>query len=94
MMGVVEFEWDGKKDEANRKKHGISFSQAAGVFLDENRKERLDDRNPDEERWITIGLVDGREIVVASTVRGEVIRLISARRADKHEREDYWHGSV
>jgi uncharacterized DUF497 family protein len=43
-----------------------------------------------EQRWITIGLVDGVEIAVAYTVRGEAIRLISARKAERHEREDYW----
>jgi uncharacterized protein len=54
----VEFSWDDKKDRANRRKHGISFSLAALVFSDENRKEQPDENSFDEERWITIGLVD------------------------------------
>lgn len=94
MMGCVEFEWDEKKDRANERKHGVTFSFAAGVFLDQHLKEHLDERNLDEERWIAIGVVDGREIVVAYTLRDNVIRLISARGADKYEREDYWLGSV
>jgi uncharacterized DUF497 family protein len=64
------------------------------VFLDEHRKEKLDERSVDEERWLTIGLVDGREIVVAFTSREEVFRLISARGADRYEREDYWNRKV
>jgi uncharacterized DUF497 family protein len=90
----VEFSWDDKKDRANQRKHGISFSLAALVFSDENRKEHLDEGSLDEERWITIGLIDGQEIVVVYTIRDGMTRLISARGADKYEREDYWHGEV
>ena len=90
----MEFSWDDKKDRANQRKHGISFSLASQVFSDENRKEQLDQSSLDEERWITIGLVDGQEIVVVYTMRHGITRLISARRADKYEREDYWHGEV
>jgi uncharacterized protein len=90
----VEFSWDDKKDRANQRKHGISFCLAALVFSDENRKEQLDESSLDEERWITIGLVDGQEIVVVYTIRDGMTRLISARGADKYEREDYWHGEV
>lgn len=87
----MEFEWDDRKDRANQRKNGVPFSLAARVFLDECRKENLDERSVYEERWIAIGLVDGHEIVVAFTLREEVIRLISARGADKYEREDYWN---
>jgi uncharacterized protein len=90
----VEFDWDEKKDKSNQRKHGISFSLASLVFLDENRKEELDEASLDEKRWITLGLVDGQEIVVVYTMRGGMTRLISARGADKYEREDYWHGPV
>jgi uncharacterized protein len=90
----VEFEWDEKKDRANQRKHGISFTFASLAFLDEHRKERIDDRYVDEERWIMVGLVDGQEIFVAYTMRDGVIRLISARGADTYEREDYWHSSI
>jgi hypothetical protein len=90
----VEFSWDDKKDRANRRKHGISFSLAALVFSDENRKEQPDENSLDEERWITIGLIDGQEIVVVYTIRDGMTRLISARGADRYEREDYWHGEV
>ena len=90
----MKFSWADKKDRGNRRKHGISFSLAALVFSDENRNERLDESSLDEERWITIGLIDGQEIVVVYTMRDGMIRLISARGADKYEREDYWHGEA
>ena len=83
-----------RKTRANQKKHGVSFTLASEVFLDDCRKEKLDERSADEERWIVIGLVDGREIVVAFTLREEVVRLISARGADRHEREEYWNRKV
>ena len=90
----MEFSWDDKKDRANQRKHGISFSLASLVFSDENRQEQLDESSLDEERWITIGLIDGQEIVVVYTIRDGMTRLISARGADKYEREDYWHGEI
>jgi hypothetical protein len=86
----VDFEWDEKKAAANEKKHGIPFAIAAQVFLDERRIEWADDRNYGERRNITIGLVDGIEITVAYTVRRGALRLISARKATRNEREDYW----
>ena len=87
----MEFEWDEEKAELNERKHGVPFRFATRVFLDENRIEWADSRRPHgEPRWITIGLIDGTEITVAYTVRGSTIRLISARKAERHEREDYW----
>jgi uncharacterized DUF497 family protein len=88
----VQFEWDDKKSARNERKHAIPFAFAARAFLDENRLEWADTRRYyGEARWITIGLVDDFEIVVAYTLRGEVIRLISARKATRYEREDYWN---
>jgi len=88
----VEFEWDSRKAESNERKHGVPFAFAARVFLDERRLERADrSEDYDEDRWITLGLVDEFEIVVAYTMRDEVIRIISARKADRYEREEYWN---
>jgi uncharacterized DUF497 family protein len=88
----MNFEWDADKAENNERKHGIPFPFAARVFLDENRIERLDSRHSyGEDRWITIGLVDDFEIVVVYTLRSQVIRIISARKAERHERQDYWN---
>jgi uncharacterized DUF497 family protein len=88
----VEFEWDSRKAASNLRKHGIPFPFAARVFLDDNRMERLDrDGNYEEDRWITLGVVDDLEIVVVYTTRAKVFRIISARRANRHEREEYWN---
>jgi uncharacterized DUF497 family protein len=87
----MEFEWDEEKATLNERKHGVPFPFATRVFLDENRLEWIDTRRHyGEPRWITIGLIESVEIAVAYTVRGETIRLISARKAERHEREDYW----
>jgi uncharacterized DUF497 family protein len=90
----VEFEWDATKAEINERKHGISFEVAAAVFSDPLRNEKLDERCVDEERWITVGVVGGEKVIVTYTLRGEVVRLISARGADRYEREGYWRGSL
>lgn len=88
----MQFEWDEAKSLENLAKHQISFSLAAEVFWDPARIEFSDDRfEYSEPRWSSIGLVDGLEIFVAYTIRDEHIRLISARKASKKEREDYWN---
>lgn len=89
----MEFEWDEKKAAQNERKHAVSFLFATRVFLDPNRLEWADTREPyGEPRWITIGLVEGFEIAMAYALRGETVRLISARKAERHEGEDYWNG--
>ena len=86
----MKFEWDNQKARDNLRRHGIAFEVAAGVFLDANRIEGVDDREDyGEERFFTIGAIDLRIIYVAYTMRGGRIRLISARKATKRERERY-----
>ena len=88
----MRFSWDAVKDRTNQQKHGVSFEVAARVFLDANRIERYDDRVDGEDRWITMGAVDRVLLVVVYTVRGEneqILRLISARKANAQEREAY-----
>ncbi|MGA3076470.1 MAG: BrnT family toxin [Bryobacteraceae bacterium] len=88
----MDFEWDEKKAALNERKHAVSFLFATRVFLDPNRLEWADTRSPyGEPRWVSVGLVGGFEIAVTYTVRGDTIRLISARKAERHEREDYWN---
>jgi uncharacterized DUF497 family protein len=91
----VEFEWDPAKAASNERKHGIPFEVAALVFEDDERIDRLDSElSEEEERWNAIGLADGFEIYVVYTIREEVIRLISARKASRHEREEYWNCEI
>lgn len=82
-------EWDENKNRLNNIKHGVDFQQAAKVFEDNFRLEEIDEEHSDEEiRYITIGRVNDILFVVY-TERGEITRLISARRATKKERVKY-----
>ena len=82
-------EWDRQKAVANRLKHGVRFADAVAVLADDLAITRLDD-DPDEERYVTVGMdLLGRVLVVLYTWRGEEIRLISARRAIPRERRRY-----
>ena len=87
----LEFEWDEAKARINLEKHRVSFLTAAAIFLNV-RLERVDDRKEyDELRWIALGRVDSEVYRVVFTWRGEnLIRLISAQKANKDEREIYY----
>jgi uncharacterized DUF497 family protein len=86
-----EFEWDADKAEINWREHGVAFNEAIKSFRDPFAVERLDDREDyGEERINLIGTCDGVVIHVTYTERGERIRIISARRAEKHEQDDYY----
>jgi uncharacterized DUF497 family protein len=85
----MDFEWDTAKEQANRKKHGVDFRTAAKVFLDPYVIELDDPDATDELRFNAIGLVDGRMLFVTYTVRGDVVRIISARGAEPHEKKKF-----
>ena len=89
----MEFEWNRAKAQSNLRKHQVSFEEAARVFVDPNRIETFDGRETyGEDRWKTVGLVEPALLAVVYTVRGEddeIIRLISARKADTHEQAQY-----
>jgi uncharacterized DUF497 family protein len=93
-MSGIDFEWDPIKDSANQRKHGVAFLEAVTVFGDPLSITIPELSLVDEERFVIIGTSDGqRLLVVVHTVRGERIRLISARLATKHERRTYEEGS-
>jgi hypothetical protein len=86
----MQFEWDGRKAAQNIAKHGVPFEYAARVFLDQHRRESEDTRrNYGETRWLSLGKIEDRLFVIAHTRRGEVIRLISARKANRREQRKY-----
>ena len=87
----LEFEWNTAKAKENLEKHGISFVTAAATFRNE-RLERIDDRQDyGEERWIALGRVGLEVYRVVFTWRSENrIRIISAQRASKDEKEIYY----
>jgi hypothetical protein len=86
----LEYEWDERKARKNIAKHGVPFEYAARVFLDLHRLDAEDARRDyGEERRFTLGMIEGRLYVVAYTVRGNIIRLISARKANEREWRKY-----
>jgi len=93
-MSDIRFEWDERKNRENRRKHKISFEEAQTVFLDENAIRYFDpDHSGDEDRFLMLGMsFTLRVLVVCHCCREDdaVIRIISARKADKRERADYW----
>ena len=87
----MEFEWDPQKAAANLAKHSVSFEDAATVFGDPFGRIVADPRHSSlEERRVLLGIsAEGRLLAVMYVERGEAIRIISARRATRHERRDY-----
>jgi uncharacterized DUF497 family protein len=81
------FEWDESKRQANLAKHHIDFQDAKRIF-DGPMFEKSDSRHG-EDRIVAIGLMDDMEIVVVYVMRGTRRRIISARRANRDERQDY-----
>ncbi|MGH7525704.1 MAG: BrnT family toxin [Gemmatimonadales bacterium] len=83
------FEWDPAKREANLRKHGIDFSGAVRIFDD--RVVEREDRRRDygELRVVALGEVEGILLAVVYTPRGSVFRIISARKAHRHEKAAY-----
>jgi len=94
MYGIA-FEWDPKKDSSNQRKHGVGFAEASTVFGDVLSVTIPELHLVDEERFAIIGMSSRRNLlVVVHTIRGERIRLISARFATKHERRNYEETSL
>jgi uncharacterized protein len=95
MSGVsgLRFEWDERKNKSNRRKHGISFQEAQTAFSDECGIVIDDPEHSDDEpRFVLLGMSAAlRVLVVCHCYRasGDVVRIISARRADRSEQSDY-----
>jgi len=87
----VEFEWDENRFRTNLEKHGIAFPQVPCIFREPGRAYLgLSWHEPDELRERGCGSIeDGRYFTVIYTVRGDVVRIISARRARRNERREY-----
>lgn len=86
----LKFEWDEEKAAVNLKRHKVSFEDAVYVFQDSNRLEIYDAKHSGEEdRYIAIGMV-GTVLFVVFTERGDITRIISARKANAKERSCYY----
>ena len=97
-MTAFRFEWDENKNRANQRKHGVSFGEAAQVFLDPLHLSHQDRIEGSEQRWQTFGLSAGFVLLMVPHTTTEedaegdiveVIRIISARRANQKERQRY-----
>lgn len=93
-MNIIHFEWDDEKNLSNLRKHNVSFEEAKSVFYDDKARVIYDPEHSDhEDRFIILGLSQKlRELIVSHCYRSEkeVIRIISARKATKSEKESYW----
>ncbi len=93
-MKELHFEWDQRKEKGNVKKHGVSFEEARTAFYDENAIQFYDpDHSDEEDRFILLGLsLKPQVLVVCHCFRESetVIRIVSARKADKDEELEYW----
>ena len=97
-MSELRFEWDEQKNRANQRKHGVSFEEARTVFFDQQAVEFYDDEYGQiEDRFLLLGVsAKMRILMVCHCLRegGDVIRVISARKATRNEQRDYpWSGS-
>ena len=92
-MSNLRFEWDERKSAANERKHGVSFEEAKSVFVDERAKLISDpDHSEDEDRFVLLGVSGAlRLLLVCHCYRGDgnVIRIISARKASARESKSY-----
>ncbi len=85
----MEFEWDTRKAATNLHKHGVRFAEAATVF-DDDAMLTMPDPDPEEDRFVAIGIGSmGRILVVVYAPRAERIRIISARKATRREQSQY-----
>lgn len=91
VLDGIEFEWDSAKDELVQREHNVTFEECCSIFLDFSHVTIPDVRFDDgEQRYITIGISNhARLVVVAWTQRGDCVRLISGRKADKKYEQRY-----
>ena len=86
----AEFEWDDAKAARNWRDHAVTFEAARDAFRDAFAVEWADDaQGATERRFVMLGMVEHRVLFVAYTLRGDLIRIISARKAEPHERRRY-----
>jgi uncharacterized DUF497 family protein len=89
---ILGFNWDETKDVVNQMKHGVSFETAKMVFFDPKRYEIYDFfHSSTEDRWKTIGFSGCNMLSVIFTEKNKLIRIISARKANRAEQEEYFN---
>ena len=95
---MIKFEWNSRKAKSNETKHRVSFEEAQSIFFDEYAQQFYDSENSDDEdRFFMLGKsIKSRVLVVVHCEReaGEIIRIISARKATSKERKFYQGASI
>lgn len=94
MAGVIVFEWDEAKAKSNQRKHDVSFEIAAQVFGDPFAVAEQDRVEGGERRWQTIGMVERMVVLLVGHMvleegQDEIVRIITARKATRKERQHY-----
>ena len=95
---MIKFEWDEEKALKNIKKHGVSFEEASTVFYDDFAVQFYDKEHSElkEDRFLLLGLSNNSRLLMVCNcekLSGEVLRIISARKATKNEKKFYQGGS-
>ena len=90
---MIEFEWNPTKARSNFKKHGVSFEEAQSVFYDEYARQFTDDGHSDEEeQFVMLGMSNRSRVLIVchcERAKGNILRIISARKATSKERKHY-----
>lgn len=90
MISTAEFEWDEQKAISNLRKHGVEFADAVSAVGDDPLALTIPDKSGEEDRFVTIGTdLFGRTLLVVYIWRGNRVRIISARKATRRERQAY-----
>ncbi|MBV9990419.1 MAG: BrnT family toxin [Alphaproteobacteria bacterium] len=87
---MSKFEWDTAKAVSNFAKHGVAFELARQAFADPFAVERVDTAHPGEDRIVRIARAGTSLLTVAYAEHGEVVRIVSARRATRSERDEFY----
>jgi uncharacterized DUF497 family protein len=88
----MHFEWDEQKNQVNICKYGLDFADAPAVFAGVTFTFEDDRFDYEEQRFITLGILAGKVIVIAHTERDDKVRIISMRKATKYEQKLYFQG--
>ena len=92
-MADLQFDWDERKNASNKRKHGVSFEEARTVFTDDEALLLADDEHSEaEDRFVLLGLSSMLQILIVCHCyrqNRDIIRIISARKADARERAQY-----
>ena len=91
----MDYEWDDVKEAENRRKHGVDFADAIAALEDPNRLEEIDTQpEHGEQRMRVTGMAHDKILFVVTTLRGVgTCRIISARKATRHEQDRYYAGN-